>query len=132
MYSHWTVRDPPAKFRPLDSPRCRQRLWRTGDRFPDVRAGFEWLCEIFIRVHDSVPPVTEAEFAELAAWFRTHLDRLGTMCQPWELLELGDGEATSFGNVRWGIEKGARVGRGERPPSGSARSARTIPAGSRG
>ena len=71
-------------------------------------AGFVWLCEFFDRLHDGVPPVTEAEFAELGAWFLAHEDRLWTICLPSELLDLGDSDFESFGNVRWGITKGPR------------------------
>jgi hypothetical protein len=73
-----------------------------------VVAGFAWLCEFFDRVHDRVPPVTEMEFTELGAWFLAHEDRLWTICLPAELLDLGNGEFESFGNVRCGITKGPR------------------------
>ncbi len=103
--------DPPAKFRPDAPLRQRQRLWRTLERFPAVWNGFAWLAEIVRRVAEGEPPVTEAEFAELGAWFRAHEDRLWEMCLPSELLDLGDGESESFGNIRWGIESGARGSR---------------------
>jgi len=40
-----------------------------------VRNGLEWLSEMLGRVRAGVPPVTEAGFVELEAWFRANEPR---------------------------------------------------------
>jgi hypothetical protein len=62
--------DPPPEFE-LHHPSPYQRLsnWRTGGRFPAVDAAFLWIAEMVHRVESGIPPVTEAGFQELAAWF---------------------------------------------------------------
>ncbi|OWK39406.1 hypothetical protein FRUB_05969 [Fimbriiglobus ruber] len=39
--------------------------WRAN--FPEVRAAYAWLEEMYWRLQHCIPPVSEAEFNELAA-----------------------------------------------------------------
>jgi hypothetical protein len=70
--------DPPAYFMPglLDQPGQRCSYWRSQLRFPEVHAGQEWLYEMLSRIEDGIPPVTEAEFGELARWVEANAARL--------------------------------------------------------
>jgi hypothetical protein len=103
--------DPPIDFMPnmADLPDLRLLNWRTKARFPDVDAGWWWLAEIQDRVRSGVPPVTEAEFRELAAWFNAHDERLYRQSLPSQLLNLGGGRCTSSADVRYGLAKGPRA-----------------------
>jgi hypothetical protein len=92
-----------------DQPDLRRRNWRDGVRFPELHAAWLWLAEMARRVRDGVPPISEAEFAELAAWFWSNDARLFYPSLPSQLLELGDGRQTSNANVRHGLRKGPRV-----------------------
>jgi hypothetical protein len=100
--------DPPADFRQGEVGWRRRECWRTPDRFPTVRAGWEWLAEMVGRAHDGVPPVSEAEFGELAAWFRANDARLYQLSRPSELLELGDGRRTWCSKVRYELARSPR------------------------
>lgn len=68
----------------------RRRLWR--DRhFPAVAAALDWLHEMGWRAVHGVPPVSAAEFAELAAWLEANAERLDALADgnsP-ELLDVG-------------------------------------------
>jgi hypothetical protein len=95
-------------------PDLRRHHWRSGDRFPELHAAWEWLAELACRVKDGVPPVSEAEFAQLAAWFGANDTRLYHGSLPSQCLELGDGRQTSNANLRYGLSKGPRqLGAGE-------------------
>ena len=61
------------------------------------------------RVADGVPPVTEAEFGELADWFDANRERLYGLSLPSQLLDLGDGLVTSTANVRYELARGPRA-----------------------
>jgi hypothetical protein len=103
--------DPPADFMPNmgDLPELRLLNWRTKARFPDVDAGWWWLAEIHERVVSGVPPVTETEFRELAAWFAAHDVQLYQRALPSQLLDLGGGKYTSCADMRYGMAKGPRA-----------------------
>jgi hypothetical protein len=103
--------DPPTDFMPnmADLPDLRLLNWRTKARFPDLDAGWWWLAEMHDRVRSGVPPVTETEFRELAAWFDAHDDRLYRQSLPSQLLDLGGGRCTASANVRYGLAKGPRA-----------------------
>ena len=58
---------------------------------------------------EDVPPVSETEFAELAAWFEAHDDALLALARPSELLDMGGGRRVSCPNVRYSLAKGART-----------------------
>ncbi|MCI0702333.1 MAG: hypothetical protein L0241_14720, partial [Planctomycetia bacterium] len=80
--------DPPPEFCP-GHPHIRLAWWRTDDRFPEVCAGLEWLHEMLLRLANDIPPVSESEFAELAAWFAANDDGLYALSRPSELLDVG-------------------------------------------
>jgi hypothetical protein len=103
--------DPPADFMPnlADLPEMRLLNWRTKARFPDVDAGWWWLSEMLDRVVSGVPPVTETEFRELAAWFDAHDEQLYRQSLPSQLLDLGGGRCTSSADVRYSLAKGPRA-----------------------
>lgn len=65
------------------------------ERFPDVLPEFTSLSEIVGRTSRGVPPVTEAEFAELGAWFRENEKRLAELADSSSLLHVGRGRKTS-------------------------------------
>jgi hypothetical protein len=102
--------DPPRDFLPNHpTPYLRVELWRSADRFPEVRAGLDWLTEMLSRLVERVPPVSEAEFGELAAWFAEHDADLLARSRPSELLEVGGGRQTWCANLRYYLAKGPRA-----------------------
>jgi hypothetical protein len=103
--------DPPDDFMPGldDLPQLRLLNWRDKYRFPAVHAAWEWLAEMLHRITEGTPPVTEAEFHELAEWFRANDARLYTLSAPSHLLDLGGGRTTDATNVRYQLSKGPRV-----------------------
>jgi hypothetical protein len=83
-------------------------------RFPEVLAGWFWLEEMAERVDGGVPPVTEEEFAELAAWLDDNHQRLWDACQPSQLLDVGGGRRRPCADLRYGAARGPRAkGAGE-------------------
>jgi hypothetical protein len=62
--------DPPPDFMPnlMDSPHLRVLNWRHRGRFPNLHEAWDWLGEMLGRSVDGIPPVSEAEFAELEEW----------------------------------------------------------------
>jgi hypothetical protein len=68
---------------------------------PEVRAGLDWLSEMLGRLVEGVPPVSEAEFAELAAWFAAHDAGLLALSRPSELLDVGGGRRVWCANIRY-------------------------------
>lgn len=108
--------DPPADFMPnlTDVPWLRRLNWRNQVRFPDVHAGWDWLSEMLRRVQEGIPPVSTAEFDELAQWFQANAERLYHLSLPSHLLDLDAGRTTSLANLRYGLRQGVRVfGAGE-------------------
>jgi hypothetical protein len=104
--------DPPADFPPDHPlPSIRKERWRLPERFPDVNAGFGWLLEMSERVWAGVPPVTEAEHAELAAWFREHEPRLLEVQKtlPSEMFLFDGVRRVSCWHVRFFLRKGPRA-----------------------
>ena len=63
---------PPTDFMPNAAPRKRIVAWRQPRRYPVITTAWFWLVEFFDRVREGVPPVTESEFAELAAWLHAN------------------------------------------------------------
>ena len=61
------------------------------------------------RVVEGIPPVSETEFAELAAWFADHDAGLFAASHPSELLDVGGGRRVSCANVRYALAKGPRA-----------------------
>lgn len=102
--------EPPADFQPHERDRHRRRVsWRTEERFPELAAAGEWLCEMLGRLRDGVPPVSEAEFANLAVWFRANEARLYELSLPMQSLELSAWRQTSCSEVSFALDRGPRV-----------------------
>jgi hypothetical protein len=102
--------DPPPEFLPNHpTPYLRVELWRSAERFPEVRAGLDWLSEMLGRLVEGVPPVSEAEFAELAAWFGLNDAGLLARARPSELLDVGGGRRVWGANLRYSLAKGPRA-----------------------
>jgi hypothetical protein len=79
-----------------------------------VEAAWKWLAEMSLRRLHGIPPVTEAEFRELAAWFSENGDRLECLALPARWFDLGGGRLTSVTNVRYELARGPRAfGSGE-------------------
>ncbi len=93
---------PPMDFRPRDSASARHLAWKIEHPNPQVESLWFWLAEMFQRALTGQPPVTEAEFADLATWFTANEDRLWAAIQPGQLFELGDGVRVSMAGLRWG------------------------------
>ena len=72
-------------------------------------AGLDWLSQMLGRLVQRVPPVSEVEFAELAAWFAVNDAGLLTLSRPSELLDVGGGRQTWCANVRYYLAKGPWV-----------------------
>jgi hypothetical protein len=65
--------DPPEDFQPDQRhPHIRRENWRHAHHFPKLCEALDWLWEMLDRGDRGIPPVTEAEFADLAAWFAAH------------------------------------------------------------
>lgn len=97
--------DPPPDFMPnlMDAPHQRRRNWRNHVRFPEVHAGWDWLAEILGRVLDGVPPVSTAEFDDLARWFSAHESRLYPLSAPSHSLEVDAGRTVMLANLCYGL-----------------------------
>jgi hypothetical protein len=94
----------------------RRQNWRHR-KFPEAVAALEWLHEMRHRKVEGIPPVTEAEFAELAGWLESNaarLDRLADRNSP-ELLDVGrvgrsvHPERVRSWMVRFDLRAGARA-----------------------
>jgi hypothetical protein len=87
---------------------------RIGDQFPDVPVAYYWLMEIQWRVCRGIPPATEAEFAELSAWFEANEERLERLADSSGLFDVGAvaGRAAGMSGLRCGTDRGPR-GAGE-------------------
>lgn len=68
----------------------RRHDWRAR-HFPAVRSALDWLDEMRGRILHGIPPVSEAEFAELAAWLEANAQRLDARADQnsSELLDVG-------------------------------------------
>lgn len=95
---------PPDDFLPGLPENERRGRWRRGRRYPDLVLAFSWLDEMCDRVLDGKPPVTEAEFRELAEWFQANEDLLPSN----GCIDLGGGRSIVRGNLRYGLSKGPR------------------------
>ena len=56
-----------------------------------------------------IPPVTEAEFAELSAWIEANAERLERLADSSGLFDVGRGRRTCCGNVRFALRDGPRA-----------------------
>jgi hypothetical protein len=100
---------PPADFLPGQPEWWRLEEWRRPRWYHGVLAAWDWLYEMLDRLRKGIPPVTEAEFADLAGWFGQNSERLYRLALPSQLLDLGDGRMRSCGDLRAGLAKGARA-----------------------
>jgi hypothetical protein len=100
---------PPADFLPGEPEWWRLEEWRRPRWYYGVLAAWWWLYEMLDRRRKGIPPVAEAEFAELAEWFKRNDERLYRLALPSQLLDLSDGRRTSCGDLRAGLAKGARA-----------------------
>lgn len=102
--------DPPPTFMPdlIDLPDTRLRNWRNQLCFADVKEGCYWLWEMANRKHEGIPPVSTAEFQELADWVTANEERLYQLSLPSYLLDLGNGQFESLANIRYGLGNGVR------------------------
>jgi hypothetical protein len=64
---------------------------------------WDWLSEMWKRASTGRPPVTEAEFDELAGWFGRNESRVD------DVIDLGGGRRVSRVNLRYQIGKGSRA-----------------------
>lgn len=99
--------DPPASFSPGLPEGRRRRDW-VHWHHPNVEAAEWWLRAIGRRVAKGVPPVTEAEFWELANWFKENENRLHALSRPSYMLGLGDGRQVSVANLLHDLGQGPR------------------------
>jgi hypothetical protein len=98
--------DPPSGFMPgHPNPHLRAECWRSAARFPELSAAMDWLFEMVGRVAEGEPPVSEAEFAELAAWFAAHDAEIAKV----EPLEAGGGHRVWCASVRDDLARGPRA-----------------------
>ena len=73
----------------------------------------EWLSELYLRADRCVPPCGEAEFAELAAWFRASEHARRVEAEPWATAALPGGTEVSLGELKAGVDRGpGRFGSG--------------------
>ena len=125
--------DPPVDFMPGEEEHRRQFEWRHGglyqrvdadgnvlpegtdvhrgrsrrfSRFPEVEQGWQWLSGMTQRRAQGVPPLTVAEFEELACWFKANRERLDALSRPSYLLEVGDGKRDSVMNLGSKLDEG--------------------------
>jgi hypothetical protein len=96
---------PPDDYLPGMPENERRRGWRSKSHYPDLNAAFFWLSEMRTRVRNGKPPVTEAEFRELEAWFRRNEDRL-PLNGP---IDIGDGRKVYRGELRGALSRGPRA-----------------------
>lgn len=101
--------NPPEDFKPGEKWESRVEGWRIAHPIPAVDTARAWMVELFLRSTDGVPPIPEAEFAELAAWFQANESTLREAMKPSDRLDLGDGTRESLTNLRWGIHQGPRA-----------------------
>ncbi len=106
--------DPPHEF--LPNNQMRRQLWRmnwpNGPHFKELSAAHDWVAEMHRRVHEGIPPVTEAGFRELAEWFAANearLRHLSQESQDTQLLDLDDGRRISCANIRFSLREGPRA-----------------------
>ena len=99
--------DPPASFRsPALTRAGRAADWRSVRRFPALWDAWRWPAEMTERAMLGIPPVAEAEFAELKAWFAANeADVVARVGEHFVL----DGKRVSMTRVRHGLKRGPRV-----------------------
>jgi hypothetical protein len=99
--------EPPTDYLPGLPLRQRRREWRRGRHYPDVDAAWWWLFEMLRRVVKGQPPVTEAEFQALAAWFRAQV-AAGRFLRE-HVFDLAGNRKTAVAYLRYRLAQGPRV-----------------------
>jgi hypothetical protein len=84
----------------------RRAVQAAGEDGPggEYLSGWQWIAEMYGRVRACKPPVTEAEFGELAEWFDANEGRLPRD----EWLDIGGGRRVDRVNLRHQFSKGPR------------------------
>jgi hypothetical protein len=100
--------DPPADFMPSLPEDLRLLDWRTSHGSPQLHEAEGWLFEMAERLDKSTPPVSEAEFRELADWYRANEERLCRLYPTCGWLDLGHG-ARAPADFRHGLGQGPRA-----------------------
>jgi hypothetical protein len=73
----------------------------------------EWLAELYLRAHRGAAACGEAEFRELAAWFRGGGHAREVAARGWARAALPGGRSVSLWDLREGVERGpGRAGSG--------------------
>jgi hypothetical protein len=101
--------DPPPDFQPQQPARQRITWWRRQHFYPALNNAWLWLAEFLERLHQGIPPITQAEFRELADWFGTNEERLTRLAATSEVLEVSAGRKTSLRNLSCGLMRGCQV-----------------------
>jgi hypothetical protein len=102
--------DPPADFMPnlASLPDLRVFNWRTSHGSPQLHEAEGWLFEMAERLEKGTPPVSEAEFQELADWYRANEERLCRLFPACGWLDLGYGPKAPA-DFRDGLNQGPRA-----------------------
>jgi hypothetical protein len=105
--------EPPEDFQPDPRwPHIRRENWRRWPgHFPKLIEALDWLFEMETRLTQGIPPCSEAEHAELAAWFAEHeagLDAVAKQGNRDGLMSVGDGQRVTCSHVRFYLRDGPR------------------------
>jgi hypothetical protein len=95
---------PPDDFLPGRPENERRRDWRRARCYPDVDKSLFWLYEMYKRVRDGKPPVTEVEYRQLEQWFCDNEHRVPAN----EGLDIGGGRRVDRTNLRYSLRSGPR------------------------
>jgi len=82
---------PPIGFEPERAAWDRQERCQGLHPRPAVDAARAWLAELYLRVWEGVPTVSEQEFEELAGWVQENQEPLRKLADRDGLVHLGDG-----------------------------------------
>ena len=99
---------PPGWFEPARDPVERFFAWCGANPRPAVDAARAWAAELLLPAVDGIPPVTAAEFAELAAWVRENEDRQRARAAVDGLVPVGDGSGAVLDEVLARFDRGPR------------------------
>lgn len=99
---------PPAWFEPDGDPPGRFVAWCRVRPRAGVEAARAWTAELVLRAVDGTPPVTAAEFDELAAWVRASEARLRGRADTDGLVPVGDGSGAVLDEVLARFDRGPR------------------------
>jgi hypothetical protein len=105
--------EPPEDFQADNRwPHIRRENWRRWPgHFPQLVEALDWLFEMEDRLAQGTPPCSEAELAELAAWFAEHeagLDAVAKQSNRDGLMAVGNGRRVTCSHVRFWLREGPR------------------------